>query len=41
MVKASELIKEQQERETWKNKTFSKIYTIIDKKIICYIKYVC
>ena len=34
MVKASELIKEQQERETWKNKTFSKIYTNIDKKII-------
>lgn len=34
MVKASQLIKEQQERNSWKNKTFNKIYTIIDKKII-------
>ena len=33
MVKAHELVKQQKEREERKNKTFDKIYLVIEKKI--------
>jgi len=34
MVKANDLIKQQKEREDRKNKTFDKIYCLVEKKII-------
>ena len=34
MVKAKELIKQQKVREERKNKTFDKIYEVIEKKIV-------
>ena len=34
MIKASDLVKEQKERDTIKFKTFDKIYILIEKKIV-------
>jgi hypothetical protein len=34
MVKANDLVKQQKEREERKNKTFDKIYSLVEKKII-------
>ena len=34
MIKASDLVKEQKERESRKYKTYNKIYTLVERKIV-------